>query len=135
QWPGGMTMSLPRRMQLLDWAQRNEAWIIEDDYVGEFRFAGRPQQALAALDPPGSVIHLWTFSKVLFPGLRLGYLVVPEPLVRAFATSRWLADRHSPVFEQATLSDFIEAGHFARHLRRMRKLYAARQTAMFDALA
>ncbi|MCC9606792.1 PLP-dependent aminotransferase family protein [Blastopirellula sp. JC732] len=134
QWPAAVTMSLPRRMQLLEWAEQSDAWIIEDDYVGEFRFAARPQQALAAIDPHGSVIYLGTFSKVLFPGMRLGYLVVPEPLVRAFATSRWLADRHSPVFEQATLTDFIEEGHFARHLRRMRKLYAARQAAMFTAL-
>ncbi|MFI4876679.1 MAG: PLP-dependent aminotransferase family protein [Blastopirellula sp. JB062] len=134
QWPAGMTMSLPRRLQLLDWAKRQDAWVIEDDYVGEFRFAGRPQQALAALDQHQSVIYLGTFSKVLFPGLRLGYLALPPSLAAPFATSRWLADRHSPIFEQATLTDFIEEGHFARHLRRMRKLYAQRQATMFAAL-
>ena len=134
-WPLGITMSLPRRMELLDWARRHHSWIIEDDYNGEYRYHGRPLPALQGLDESGSVIYMGTFSKVLFPSLRLGYLVVPERLIEGIAAARWLADRHSPPFEQAVLTDFIEGGHFARHVRQMRTLYASRKAALMDAIA
>ena len=135
QWPLGVTMTPARRLELLAWAGRADAWILEDDYNGEFRFAGRPLPALQGLDRGGRVIYMGTFSKVLFPALRLGYLVVPGTLARAFGAARWLADRHSPPVEQAALADFIDGGHFARHIRRMRTLYAERQAAVVDAAA
>ncbi|WP_013630233.1 MocR-like pyridoxine biosynthesis transcription factor PdxR [Rubinisphaera brasiliensis] len=134
QWPLGMSLSLERRAALLQLAQQQRCWILEDDYNGEFRYAGRPIPALASLDTGGNVIYMGTFSKVLFPSLRLGYLVMPEPLVEAFASARWLADRHSPPFEQAALTDFLTEGHFARHLRKMRTLYAKRQQSLINSL-
>jgi len=134
QWPLGMPLSLERRVALLQWAQQQRCWILEDDYNGEFRYAGRPIPALASLDTGGNVIYMGTFSKVLFPTLRLGYLVMPESLVDAFASARWLADRYSPPFEQAVLTDFLTEGHFARHLRKMRTLYAKRQQCLVNAL-
>lgn len=130
QFPLGMTMSLPRRAALIDWAQRTGTVIVEDDYNGEYRYAGRPLPALYGLAPAGRVLYTGSFSKVLFPALRIGFVVVPPDLVDHFAAARWLTDRHSPPLEQAVLTDFIEQGHFARHIRRMRTLYAERQAAL-----
>ncbi|MBX0326142.1 PLP-dependent aminotransferase family protein, partial [Oscillochloris sp. ZM17-4] len=133
QFPLGVTMSLPRRLALLAWARAAGAWVIEDDYDSEYRYAGRPLAALQGLDGDGRVIYLGTFSKVLFPALRLGYMVVPPDLVPAFVAARALADRHSPGIEQAIVADFLAEGHFARHLRRTRARYAARQAALVEA--
>ncbi|OGL15082.1 MAG: GntR family transcriptional regulator [Candidatus Rokubacteria bacterium RIFCSPLOWO2_12_FULL_71_19] len=133
QYPTGSTLSLSRRLALLDWARRTEAWVVEDDYDSEYRYGGRPLAALQGLDRAGRVIYLGTFSKVLFPALRLGYLVVPPGLVDAFARARWLTDRHSPSVTQAVLADFIAEGHLARHIRRTRALYAERQAALVEA--
>ena len=133
QYPLGITMSLARRLALLEWARRAGAWILEDDYDSEFRYVGHPLAALAGLDTTGQVIYMGTFSKVLFPALRLGYLVVPPSAVDAFVQARALAGRHAPTLEQAVLADFIGEGHFARHIRGMRALYQERQTALVDA--
>jgi len=133
QWPLAVTMTLPRRLALLEWARTADAWILEDDYNGEFRYAGRPLPALQGLDDSGRVIYMGTFSKILFPSLRLGYLVLPRDLIPVFAALRWLLDRHSPIVEQAVLADFINEGHFGRHIRRMRTLYAERQAALIEA--
>ncbi|MBZ5625463.1 MAG: PLP-dependent aminotransferase family protein [Acidobacteriia bacterium] len=133
QYPLGVTMSLSRRMALLDWARRRQAWIVEDDYDSEFRYSGRPLAALQGLDTANRVIYTGTFSKVLFPALRLGYLVAPEAVVDAFISARALADRHSPALEQALVAEFLSEGHFARHVRRMRALYAERQDALVSA--
>jgi GntR family transcriptional regulator/MocR family aminotransferase len=133
QYPLGVTMSLSRRLALLDWARRADAWLLEDDYDSEYRYTGRPLPALQGLDSDGRTIYLGTFSKVLFPSLRLGYLVAPADLVDAFVAARALADRHPPSIEQAALTDFIADGHFARHIRRTRALYAERQAALLAA--
>lgn len=133
QFPLGVTMSLSRRLALLQWAHQTGAWILEDDYDSEYRYTGNPLSALQALDQGERVIYVGTFSKVLFPSLRLGYLVVPPNLVNVFAAARALSDRHSPLIEQAVLSDFIAEGHFTRHIRRMRLLYAKRQAALVEA--
>ncbi|MCK6630538.1 MAG: PLP-dependent aminotransferase family protein [Anaerolineae bacterium] len=133
QFPLGMTMSLARRLALLEWASQTGAYLLEDDYDSEYRFAGRPLAALQGLDEAGRVIYIGTFSKVLFPALRLGYLILPPPLVEAFLTVRRLIDIHPPLLEQAVLTDFITEGHFTRHLRRMRTLYAERRAALFEA--
>jgi GntR family transcriptional regulator/MocR family aminotransferase len=132
QFPLGTTMSLKRRLQLLQWAERTRAWILEDDYDSEFRYAGRPLSSLQGLDPAEQVIYIGTFSKVLFPGLRLGYLVAPPHLVDAFTAARAVADRHSPMLDQVVLTDFIAQGHFARHIRHMRSLYAERQAYLIE---
>lgn len=134
QFPLGMTMSLSRRLALLAWANRAGAWIVEDDYDSEYRYRGRPLASLQGLDNDGRVIYLGTFSKVLFPSLRLGYMVVPPALVDTFIAGRAIVGRHSPSVEQAILSDFIEEGHFGRHIRRMRALYAERQLLLIEAL-
>jgi GntR family transcriptional regulator/MocR family aminotransferase len=133
QFPLGVTMSLARRLALLEWARRSGGWILEDDHDSEYRYASRPLAAVQGLDRTGCVIYLGTFSKVLFPALRLGYLVVPPSLVDAFTAARDLVDRHSPSLTQAALADFIADGHFARHIRRHRTLYAARQAALVAA--
>ena len=130
QYPSGVTMSLERRLALLEWADRTGAWIVEDD--SEYRYSGRPLEALQGLDPTGDVVYVGTFSKVLSPGLRLGYLVVPPDLVDAFVAARELTDRHSPQVEQAVLADFMAEGHFGRHVRRMRSLYAERRAALLE---
>lgn len=134
QYPLGMTMSLPRRLELLDWAERSDAWILEDDYDSEYRYEGRPIAALQGLDDAGRVIYVGSFSKVLFPALRLGYLVVPEPLVEPFSGAKSFVDRCPPLAPQMVVTDFIEEGHFERHLRRMRTLYADRQSILIEAL-
>lgn len=130
QFPLGAVMSPRRRLELLEWARQAGAWVIEDDYDSEFRYAGRPLPSLQGLDAHGRVLYLGTFSKTLFPALRLGYLVLPDALVDAFAAVRSLGDRHPPVVDQAVVADFVAEGHFARHLRRMRTLYAERQQAL-----
>ncbi len=133
QCPLGITMSLQRRLALLEWAQEAGAWIIEDDYDSEYRYVGRPLAALQGLDTAGRVIYAGTFSKVLFPALRLGYLVVPHDVLDAFIAARLFADMHTALLEQAVVAEFITAGHFARHIRRMRLLYAERQAALIKA--
>jgi GntR family transcriptional regulator/MocR family aminotransferase len=133
QCPLGVTMSLKRRLALLEWAREAGAWVIEDDYDSEYRYVGRPLAALHGLDTAGRVIYSGTFSKVLFPALRLGYLVVPRDLIEAFVTARLFADMHPPLLEQAVLTEFMTEGHFARHIRRMRMLYAERQAALVEA--
>lgn len=134
QYPLGMTMSATRRMLLLNWAARTGAWIIEDDYDSEYRFGSRPIASLQGLDRDARVIYIGTFSKVLFPALRLGYVVVPQDLVRAFAAARDGADIFSSTLYQAVLTDFLREGHFARHIRRMRMLYMDRRRALVKAI-
>lgn len=133
QYPLGVTMSLARRLALLEWANQQGAWILEDDYDSEYRYSSRPLAALQGLDSEGRVIYIGTFSKVLFPALRLGYMVVPTDLVPIFVAARAVTDRHSPTLEQAVVSDFIAEGHFARHIRKMRMLYAERQALLVGA--
>lgn len=133
QFPLGVTLSLKRRIALLDWARRANAFLVEDDYDSEYHYTKRPLPALQGLDDHGRVIYIGTFSKVLFPALRLGYLILPSQLVYAFRTVRNLIDTHPPILEQAVLNDFIVDGHFARHLRRMRSLYAERRKALLEA--
>jgi GntR family transcriptional regulator / MocR family aminotransferase len=127
QYPLGVTMSLPRRLALLEWARTNNAWIIEDDYNSEFRYAGRPLASLQGLDQGGRVIYVGTFSKTIFPSMRIGCAVVPPELVGIFTTARAINDTHSSLIDQAILTEFIGDGHFERHVRRMRTLYAERQ--------
>jgi GntR family transcriptional regulator/MocR family aminotransferase len=133
QFPTGTTMSLPRRLALLDWARGSGAWILEDDYDSEFRYASRPLSALQGIDEDELVIYTGTFSKVLFPALRLGYLVAPPALVDAFAAARLFTDTHAPIGEQAVLAEFLTEGHFERHVRRMRSLYHERQQVLIEA--
>ena len=133
QFPLGVTMSLSRRLALLDWAKRANAYILEDDYDSEYRYGGRPLAALQGLDDAERVIYIGTFSKVLFPALRIGYLILPMPLVDTFLTVKSLIDVHNPLLEQAVLTDFMVEGHFVRHLRRMRTLYAERRKALIKA--
>jgi len=135
QYPLGMAMPLARRMALLAWAETAGAWIIEDDYESEFQQPARMLPSLQGLDRAGRVIYLGTFSKLLFPSLRLGYAVLPEDLVRPFTAARHLADRQSSGLLQAIMTDFILDGHFARHLRRMRSLYAERQDFLVEQVA
>lgn len=126
QFPLGMTLSLERRLQLLEWARQTGAWIFEDDYDSEFRFVGRPLAAVQGLDPAGGVIFSCSFNKMLFPTLRLGVVVLPPALVEPARAARSLLDRHPPLLDQLVLCDFITAGHFGRHLRKMRQIYAER---------
>jgi GntR family transcriptional regulator / MocR family aminotransferase len=135
QFPLGVTMSLSRRLALLDWAHHVGAWILEDDYDSEYRYTGRPLPALQGLDTENRTVYLGTLSKTLFPSLRLGYIVVPADLADAFTAAKALVDRHAPSVEQAVLATFITEGHFARHIRRTRILYAERQAALLEAAA
>lgn len=134
QSPLGVSLSLPRRLALLDWAQRADAWIVEDDYDSEYRYQGKPLPALKSLDDQGRVLYAGTFSKVLFPGLRLAYLVVPPAQVAAFAASADRLHNHAPLLLQATVASFLTEGHFARHLNRMRTLYRQRRQWLAEAL-
>lgn len=135
QYPLGWMLSAARRLELLDWAFRRDAWILEDDYDSEYRYVSRPLGALQGIDPHGRVIYIGTFSKVLFPALRVGYLVVPEALVARFVEARSALDLFSPTLYQAVLAEFLRGGHFGRHLRRMRRVYAARRDALLAGLA
>lgn len=126
-YPLGITMSLSRRLAVLDWARRHDAVVVEDDYDSEFRYAGHPLATLQSLDREGRVIFVGSFSKTLFPGLRIGYLVVPESLIDIFRRLALVISDHPPATAQPALAAFIAEGHFARHLRRMRRLYEERQ--------
>ena len=132
QYPLGHTMSLARRIALLDWASRRGAFVLEDDYDSEFRYRGRPLAALQGLDQDGRVVYVGSFSKVMFPALRVAYLVVPPHLVDAFRRARAALEDHPSTMAQPALARFIEDGHFVTHLGRMRRLYAARQAALLE---
>jgi len=134
QFPLGATMSASRRLQLLQWAARAGAWIIEDDYDSEYRYGSMPIAALQGLDENARVVYVGTFSKTLFPALRMGYMVIPQDLVDAFVTIRYGMDLGTPYLYQAVLADFIEEGHYARHIRRMRLLYGERRAALVGSI-
>ena len=134
QFPAGGTLSLSRRAALLSWAAQHHVWILEDDYNGEFRYADRPLQALQGLDRHQRVIYAGTFSKMLYPAFRLGFLVVPKALIPAFTAVKYFADTGCGYLEQATLTRFINEGHYARHVRRVRKACYERQHALTDAI-
>ncbi len=135
QFPLGTTMSLARRLELIQWAEQASALIIEDDYDSEYRYVGRPVPALQGLDRNGAVLYAGSFSKVLFPALRLGYMVVPENLVDRVEAIKSITSRHAPLLEQAVLHAFIIEGHFGRHVRRMRTIYAERHGILLDEAA
>ncbi|HEY2038444.1 MAG TPA: PLP-dependent aminotransferase family protein [Edaphobacter sp.] len=126
QAPLGVAMSLARRLEMLEWARQTGALLFEDDYDGEYRYSARPVPSLQGLDQNGMVLFAGSFSKVLFPALRLGYLIVPEDLVERFVAAKSILNRHVPLLEQMVLCEFIDAGHFGRHLRRMREVYSER---------
>ena len=137
QYPSGVTMTLPRRLALLDWAETTNSWIVEDDYDSDYRYGGRPLRPLRALASHGAdkrVVYVGTFAKVLAPALRLGFLVAPHGLAPAFAAARALADRQSPKPLRAALADFIGEGYLSAHLRRMREAYGERRDALLLAL-
>jgi len=135
QYPLGVSMSAARRLALLEWAAGREAWLIEDDYDSEYRYVSRPLGSLQGMDAAGRVVYVGTFSKVLFPAVRVGYLVVPPALWDAFVAAREALDLFSPTLYQLVLADFLAEGHFARHIRRMRAVYLRRRQALLDGLA
>lgn len=126
QFPTGATLSLDRRLSLIDWATRQQAWIIEDDYDSEFHYAGKPTACVQGLDAQARTIYIGTFSKSMFPGLRIAYMVLPEPLVKPITTARTLQDGHSAPLPQLTLARFMESGHFSAWIRTQRNVYAGR---------
>jgi GntR family transcriptional regulator/MocR family aminotransferase len=134
QFPTGVTMSLSRRLALLDWANEADAWVVEDDYDSEYRYGGRPLEALQGLDHAGRVLYVGTFSKVLFPALRLGYLVAPTPLIAALLQTRRFLDLHPPILEQMALADFLREGHYTSHLRRTRHQIQQRRDCLHQEL-
>lgn len=134
QYPLGATMSASRRLQLLEWARISGAWIVEDDYDSEYRYESMPIASLQGLDHGSRVIYVGTFSKTLFPALRLGYMVLPPDLVDRFAAARRASDLCPPQLYQSVLADFIARGHFARHIRKTRLLYRERRSALVEAI-
>jgi GntR family transcriptional regulator/MocR family aminotransferase len=135
QYPLGVSMTASRRLALLDWAARGDAWVLEDDYDSEYRYVSRPLGALQGMDAHERVIYIGTFSKVMFPALRIGYLVVPHALCERFVEARRALDLFSPTLYQLALAEFLREGHFARHLRRMRGVYQRRRDALLAGLA
>ena len=135
QFPTGVSMTVARRLELIEGARQNGAVIVEDDYDSEYRYSGPPLPAMQGLAEGAPVIYIGTFSKVMFPGLRIGYLIAPKKLVNAFVRAKWLVDRHTPFLEQAALADFLREGHLERHIRRMRRLYGRRREALTESLA
>src|SRR5215469_5054364 len=132
QFPLGITMGLARRLHLLELAEKSDALIFEDDYDSEYRYSGRPMPALQGLDRAGRVLYAGTFSKTLFPSIRLGYMVVPTDLISVFRSAKAVTNRHAPVLDQAVLCDFISEGHLGRHLRRMREVYSERLSVFLE---
>jgi len=135
QYPSGATLPVSRRLDLLRWAERQDALVIEDDYDSEFRHAGRPLEALQGLDQAGRVAYVGSFSKVLYPALRLGYLVAPPGLIQLASEAKRLVDLQTATPGQELLAELIQTGHFEAHLRRMRRVYRGRRTALLEALA
>jgi GntR family transcriptional regulator/MocR family aminotransferase len=135
QYPLGSSMTASRRFALLEWACRNQAWVLEDDYDSEYRYVSRPLGALQGMDAHQRVIYIGTFSKVLFPAVRVGYLVVPPSLGERFVTAREAFDLFSPTLYQRVLAEFIREGHFGRHIRRMRGVYLERRDTLLSGLA
>jgi len=134
QFPTGAILSLERRLALLDWARRRNAVIIEDDYDGEFHYGGRPLESLQGLDREGRIVYIGTFSRTVFPSLRIGYLIAPASLVPAFTAVKWLSDLHSASLEQQVLAEFIAGGMYERHLRRVRRRNTSRRAALLEAI-
>jgi len=134
QLPLGVTMTLQRRLELLRWAAANKAWIIEDDYDSEYRYTGPPLASLQSLDSADCTVYVGTLSKVLFPGLRLGYIVAPPALVEAVVRAKSVVDRHNAIVPQMVLADFMAGGHFSRHIKRTREAYAERRHALLTGI-
>src|SRR5262249_39805176 len=134
QFPTGVAMSMVRRLELLAWARQSGAFIVEDDYTSEFRYSGPPLASLQGLDDSEQVIYVCTLNKALFPGLRIGYAVVPRALRQAFIGARYPIDRQPATLQQAVVSEFMQQGHFAAHIRRMRQLYRAQRDALAETL-
>ena len=135
QLPLGVSMSLPRRLALLAWAAQNKAWLVEDDYDSEYRYTGAPLASLQSLDRAGCVVYVGTLSKVMFPGLRLGYMVAPPALAEALVQAKAVMDRHTAIVPQMALADFIAEGHFGRHIRRTRDSNAERRDLLVRGIA
>jgi GntR family transcriptional regulator / MocR family aminotransferase len=134
QFPTGVVLSMARRLELLQWARETGAWIIEDDYASEFRYSGRPLASLQGLDEGQGVIYVGTLNKVLFPGLRIGYVMAPWPLLQAFTKTRYVLDRQPPSVDQLVLGEFMREGYFAAHVRRIRLLYQQQRDALVSSL-
>jgi GntR family transcriptional regulator/MocR family aminotransferase len=134
QFPTGAILPLIRRLAVLEWANLTNAVIVEDDYDGEFQYEGRPLESLQGLDTDGRIIYVGTFSRTVFPSLRVGYLVVPKSLIAAFTGAKWINDQHSAILEQQTLAEFIATGAYERHLRRVRRRNSARREALLHAI-
>src|SRR5499427_4442401 len=135
QFPTGVALSMARRLELLEWARQSGAFIVEDDYTSEFRYSGPPLASLQGLDDTEQVIYVGTLNKALFPGLRIGYAVVPRALLQAFVSARYLMDRQPPTLHQAVVAEFMQQGHFAAHIRRMRQMYREQRDALAATLA
>ena len=134
QYPLGTAMTPARRRELLDWAHRHNAWVLEDDYDNEYRYVDRPIGAMQGMDEHDRVVYIGTFSNVLFPALRLGYLVVPPSLWQRFVDAREAFDLRTPTLYQLALAEFLREGHYARHVRRMRGVYRSRRNALLSGL-
>ncbi|SFS18927.1 GntR family transcriptional regulator / MocR family aminotransferase [Dyella sp. OK004] len=132
QYPLGYEMSLPRRKALLDWAREADAYVLEDDYDGDYRYEGRPIASLQGIDSHGRVIYIGSFNKILFPGLRIAYAIVPEALIAAFVDAKHIADGHTALLTQGVLAAFISEGHLANHLRKTRAIYDERRQAFLE---
>ncbi|HTV60481.1 MAG TPA: PLP-dependent aminotransferase family protein [Verrucomicrobiae bacterium] len=134
QFPTGAILPLARRLALLDWARKEDAVVVEDDYDGEFRYEGQPLESLQGLDSEGRVLYVGTFSRTVFSALRIGYLIAPKSLVAAFTSAKWMCDRHTATLEQETLAEFIASGMYERHLRKVRRRNTARRAALLESI-
>jgi GntR family transcriptional regulator / MocR family aminotransferase len=133
QFPMGVTLTIQRRIQLIEYAREHNCYIVEDDYDSEFTYEGTPVHSVQGLDP-GKVIYVGTFSKILSPGLRIGYVVLPQELIEPFKKMKWYTDRHHASLEQLILTKFMKEGHFDRHIRKMKRIYKQRREALVESL-